>query len=633
MSYSPGVGLILNLDLDASSVDSGINDAEKALGGLATKTGEQFVEAGKKTDDALLSNRESVRLLGEEFGIHLPRAVSGAISEMLPDIGTLSTGLLGVFAVEEVYKFGKAAVQALHDLQGETKELAEDWKRVIEAQEKLLEHPGSVLEAQERVRDTIHEQAETQARIVGLKKQMEDLYPGEAAWAIALALQLREQEALERKLQERLVGQQDALKKLTVDQHGYNLEVQRGADSAEVAGQKRSAELRVEIAELGKERDLEVLKASDSKDKQAAIDKEYASKRLKLEHELSAELAHEAEQRARKEQELLDHAAAEDEKWRKLAERWHKEWLKAIGMPEEAKFSLEEITRNINSAGLAASKTVPSLDALTGGVRKLTEAERAALPASVLVNDELLRTAQHIRDQVVEIEDGQLPAFRRIEVEYARQVEAINLEIAAQRREYEQHKITRAQMEADEKAYSQAMVDLAKQRQHADEEAAEATAKGMAADIATFVGSIAGRKAEAEVEGAFFLAEGAYDVARGAWPPNPALVARGLGEIGAGIDMLKAAGKGGRSASVGHGGGGAGMQGGRTGPEAPGAMGTEVPITPGFTSVGGSMPGGNLHVAVFGESAAATWLVNTINKGVMRQGLQVQTGTRPKAGR
>ncbi len=35
----------------------------------------------------------------------MPRAVSGAIAEVMPAIGGMGTALLGVFAVEEIVKF------------------------------------------------------------------------------------------------------------------------------------------------------------------------------------------------------------------------------------------------------------------------------------------------------------------------------------------------------------------------------------------------------------------------------------------------------------------------------------------------------------------------------------------------
>jgi len=70
-----------------------------------------------------------------------------------------------------------------------------------------------------------------------------------------------------------------------------------------------------------------------------------------------------------------------------------------------------------------------------------------------------------------------------------------------------------------------------KDEKEAKAEAAEATLQGMIAEIGTFVGAIAGRKAQAEVEGAFYLAEGGFDLARGIYPPNPGLIARGLAVV------------------------------------------------------------------------------------------------------
>ena len=49
-----------------------------------------------------MGQRESVRLLTEEMGIRLPRAVTGAIAEMVPAIGSLSGVLLAAFAVKEI---------------------------------------------------------------------------------------------------------------------------------------------------------------------------------------------------------------------------------------------------------------------------------------------------------------------------------------------------------------------------------------------------------------------------------------------------------------------------------------------------------------------------------------------------
>jgi hypothetical protein len=636
MSYSPGVGLILNLGLDSSGIDPGLNDAEKALGGLAKKTGEQFADAGKKTDDALLSNRETARLLSEELGVHLPRAVTSALSEMLPGIGGLGTALLGVFAVEEVVKFGKAAAEMLHEMQGETKQLAEDWKAVTEEQGKLLTHPEDRLQAEARIRDTLREQSEVSARIEKLRKdQVED-----AKYLSYLSAQgllqmhreteeLNEQEALERKLQERLAEQHGALAKLTHEQSGYNLEVKKAQDAAAEVSATRRRQLQVEIGEIQAELDLELQKAGQNEDKKNELRQVYAARRLKLEREETVEIQREEQKRATEAEEQITRMTALMDRLAKKQEEWHKEWLKSLGMPEEAKFSIQEIARAINSAGMAALKTLPSLTALGGGFHQLTEEQRAALPVSSRVNDELLRTAQHIRDVTAELETGQLPAMRRVQVEYAKQVEAINREIAAERRDYLEHKITRAEMEADERAYTQAMVDLAKQRKQGEQEAAEATIQTMAQEIATFVGAIAGRKAQAEVEGGFYLAEGAFDIARGIWPPNPVLIARGLGEIGAGIDMLKVAGVTGKTSSAtGAGGGGGGSVGGAHDDHGGGGRSDDnltASAPSGSTSASTALVtrqpgGGNFHVIVLGESDGANYVASILNNHVENGG-------------
>ena len=60
---------------------------------------------GESTKEDLLGARESGRLLTEELGIHLPRAVTGALGKMLPEISSLGPALLGVFAIAEIPKF------------------------------------------------------------------------------------------------------------------------------------------------------------------------------------------------------------------------------------------------------------------------------------------------------------------------------------------------------------------------------------------------------------------------------------------------------------------------------------------------------------------------------------------------
>jgi hypothetical protein len=152
--------------------------------------------------------------------------------------------------------------------------------------------------------------------------------------------------------------------------------------------------------------------------------------------------------------------------------------------------------------------------------------------------------------------------------------------------------------------------DAEKEAAQAEQESTENKIKGMAAEIGTFVGAVAGRKAEAEVEGSFYLAEGSFDLARGIWPPNPELIARGLGEIGAGINMLKVAGKSGTQPSISGGGGvGAGYRtgddyGGHGGYGGGEGEGEHAIAGTGLAPGAAGSNGGRLNVYVIGDEAA-----------------------------
>src|SRR5271157_619095 len=87
-------------------VGADLADVREAVG---TWLPDQFASSGEAAaaglepvNRQLLGQRESVRLLTEEMGIRLPRAVTGAIAEMVPAIGSLSGVLLAAFAVKEI---------------------------------------------------------------------------------------------------------------------------------------------------------------------------------------------------------------------------------------------------------------------------------------------------------------------------------------------------------------------------------------------------------------------------------------------------------------------------------------------------------------------------------------------------
>jgi hypothetical protein len=117
------LGLLIGLGIDAS-------DAKQALGEFEKLTGDSFQKASRaprQLDDALLNTHQSMHLLLEEMGIHLPRAVVGAMSEMVPQIASFGGILLGAFAIEEIPK-----------LVGGIKETIDAWEGFGEAERRAM---------------------------------------------------------------------------------------------------------------------------------------------------------------------------------------------------------------------------------------------------------------------------------------------------------------------------------------------------------------------------------------------------------------------------------------------------------------------------------------------------------------
>jgi hypothetical protein len=124
------LGLVIGLGADPSEVQSAIDQLEIQAG----RAGDAVAATGGKTkklsddvDKGLLSNRESARLLTEEMGVHLPRAVTGAAAEIIPALGSIGPVLLGVFAVEEVPK-----------IVGGIRDLANEWEGFGKAEQKAM---------------------------------------------------------------------------------------------------------------------------------------------------------------------------------------------------------------------------------------------------------------------------------------------------------------------------------------------------------------------------------------------------------------------------------------------------------------------------------------------------------------
>jgi len=537
---------------------------------------------GEQVDKSLLSNTQSVRLASSEIGVGLPRAVSSALAQMLPDIATMGTALLGVFAVEEVFKFAKAASDALRELQGDTKDLRTYWDDIVADQEKILRAPRTIAEAQKDLDESARRLGEINKRVAVLQKQLVQDIPDASAKAATAAA------------------------------GAWGAPMMAAAAATSATRVRISKELNDLQAESEK---LETRQAAQINELNQLQNEAHKEEQHRM-HEAATAAKHAAEEanrRAHQDAEFIIRITEEGDRSTKRMQKWHEEWLKSIGMPEEVKFSLEEVNRRINQNGLAAAMALPSIAALGGGFRQLTEAERALLPLGNQIDDQLLRQAQRIHEIVMEMQTEEVPARRRIQLEYQRQIDAANREIAHERYEYQQHKITRAQMEADEQAYTQMVLDLESQREEAAKRERAAQAESLAQSVAGLLGRLGLRKAEAVVEASVEVAKGyACLGARDFWEAAQHFISATEWGVVAGQATHHGAGGGGGSDARGAGYGASyagGYEGGGGGYGERAASGTG--LAPGAQPGLGSR---TLNVIIMGESQQARFFAEGVNR-------------------
>jgi hypothetical protein len=130
------LGLLFEISADPSR-------AEQALADFEARTGKSFetvTGASKPFNEALLTSRESTRLLSEELGLHLPRAVTSAISEVMPAISALGPALLGAFAIAELPKLIGGIKEATEWIGGFGKEARKAFAEAVKASDEAYTH-------------------------------------------------------------------------------------------------------------------------------------------------------------------------------------------------------------------------------------------------------------------------------------------------------------------------------------------------------------------------------------------------------------------------------------------------------------------------------------------------------------
>ena len=112
--------LIIKLQAETAQFREDMGKVKSDLDGLKGKAG----EAGAAMDYSMLEARGSVVLLGDQFGVHMPREISRMIAT-IPGVGLALESLLPimgvVFGAEMIYKWieanekAKAAAKAAWD--------------------------------------------------------------------------------------------------------------------------------------------------------------------------------------------------------------------------------------------------------------------------------------------------------------------------------------------------------------------------------------------------------------------------------------------------------------------------------------------------------------------------------------
>jgi actin-related protein len=497
------LGLLMEITADPSK-------AQEAIERFNSATGESLKKAAEGTeplDKALLSNRESVRLLSEELGVHMPRAVSSALAKMLPDIAALGGALLGIYAAKELYdgigKFTDWIRDSFTEQTADAKAFSEAAAAAYKAAGKAAEEAFTKFKTVEAGTFNIAEidaKAHHLADLVNAYHELTEKAGGDLRRLGAIDAQALQTIADGAK--EGITSVEQAQQKLA---EAGQLQFDARKHMAEVTAKEEK-----DSANESKEAADEAYRAAMAKYEANQRAFHASEEALKRQMEMQNRLGKQAVEAAKHEEEAAERASKAREK-----------------LAESLKKQHEEQTKLYDELGREEEKEVKAIE-------RLGETQERQMLHGKAEARQRIEDSHNEAIAAIQSANQQAQAIAALKGDYKAMADAA---IAA----YTAMRIANANYE--EQLKNQAQTE--KEMHEAEIEASEAKIQGMGAELGTFVGAIAGRKAEAEVEGAFMCAEGAFDIARAGWPPNPALLARGIGEIGAGIQMLEAAGKGG----------------------------------------------------------------------------------------
>jgi bisphosphoglycerate-dependent phosphoglycerate mutase len=420
---------------------------------------------GQNVDRSILSNRESVRLLSEEMGVHLPRAVSGALAEILPGINAIGPALLGAFALAELPKFIAGLKDAATALGGYTDEVRKAEQADIDASNAALIHFTTIGDGARLIADTnraLADMASKQGDWTAEEKAANDAMT--SGKSILLSL----------------LGPVSAAIQLW---SGYKAAVKEAGE-----GDTKAAELRQRLtAQLGEMTSLQ--------DEQ---------------HEYSARIAKEA-------------ARAEKEAANKRAEAWERSTEQAYEyFARRRKLSQEEFEHYVRLSGelIRQEDRTREVEQETNAYFMEQQA-RLAHEQEEAITKGLEQADRRIEQQFKEL----IEHSKRLQIEWANEhplLANITKDLKEMGIEAHTASVAKLELSAVTAQFTRATIDEIQAVQKNIAASGEQLAAGLA-------GLIGGRKAQAVVEAGWETARGIACLAEGAWPPNPAaIIAAGL---------------------------------------------------------------------------------------------------------
>src|ERR1700733_3465926 len=119
---APVWSLSVNLETKTATFQSGMADAARSARGAFSEIKQGADEMGRETSGSMMEARHGVMLLGEEFGIHLPRALSTFIAS----IGPIGAAMEAAFPFLAIAVGATLLIEALVKMHEEGEKLTQD---------------------------------------------------------------------------------------------------------------------------------------------------------------------------------------------------------------------------------------------------------------------------------------------------------------------------------------------------------------------------------------------------------------------------------------------------------------------------------------------------------------------------